>query len=147
MSDLGSGLKVDELFEQAKPFLTEATIKALEIKSLRLTLFDNEMNVTGKCAYFGCKVKMSQVESGIKRVAEHLNRLSAEGSIISALAPFIKFDLSPETTGYFNEDGSPKELETVVLSYVHLPPKIYDREMPHFIKEGSHVNDIPGSDS
>lgn len=137
----GAALKVDNLQAEAEPFLTEkakTALKNLENKRLILTRYgsDGLVEVYGQCLYVGSRVELDKVEDGIKKVAETINKLAEDGKIISALSHFIKFDLSPESSGYF------KPLETVVLCYVHVDMETYnkamaDRKAYNTFKEGA----------
>lgn len=125
----GLALKIDELKVQAEPFLTDKAKAALAIKSLRLLKTDVNGAVTDQCVYIGARTRISELEVGIKKVADKINALAERGVITSCLSNFIKFDLSQEGTGYFNEDGTAKEQETLILCYVLVPIAIYEEIM------------------
>lgn len=115
VKELGS-LKVEDLSKQAEPFLTEKTKEALSRKSLsQLHIVDGV--VTHQCLYIGKKVKINEVELGIKFVVEKINDLGEKDLIHSCLINFIRFDLYPDTV---------KELECLVLCYVLVPIETYN---------------------
>lgn len=132
----GSPLKVDDLFEQAKIHLSDEAVSILSQPARTKQIYKYDDGRVEMCAYYGKQVKKSAVQSGIQSVASKLNQLTAEGSLKGHLAQMVSIDLSPEFTGYFNEDGTPKELECLILSYVFLPEDIYRREMEIAHKEG-----------
>jgi hypothetical protein len=133
----GSPLKVDDLFDQAKPFLTKKAIKALEnsLKHTQLYIVDGE--IVGECVYIGYKVESTKIEKAIKSISRKLNRLASKGHILACLAPMIKLDLTPETTGY------DKPLQSVVISYVHVPNEIYKEIMSKVPRKAAMPNTDP----
>jgi hypothetical protein len=124
----GAALKVDNLQAEAEPFLTDKAKEALKNFNNGLTLTrygsDGLVEIYGQCLYICSRVKLDKVEDGIKEVAETINKLAEDGKIISALSHFIKFDLSPESSGYF------KPLEVMVLCYVHVDVETYNKLSP-----------------
>lgn len=125
---LGLGIHVDNVSEIADKYLTEKAKKDMSNVQGSLSIHKGT-EIVGQCLYYGHRTKMSGLEEAVKKVSEMVNALSDEGHVMGSLGPMIKFDLSPETTGYFNEDNTIKEPETIVLAYVHVPLEIYDREM------------------
>lgn len=117
-------LATTDLSKEAEAYLTTKAKLALSKKSLsQIIKYDSgEVFIS---TYFGAKVPFSQVDDGIKLVAGEINKLAHNDQIHSCLSNFIRLDLSPETTGYFDENGDPKEMETVVLCYVLVPEQKY----------------------
>ena len=121
----GAALKIEDLKSQAEPFLTEKTKTALNVKSTSMFKWranaDKEAYMSHKCLYVGKRVKISEVEDGIKAVAEKINALGEAGKIDSAVSHFIKFDL-------FQIDTN-REQETIVLCYPVVDIETYNEIM------------------
>jgi hypothetical protein len=123
---ISNSLATTDLSKEAELYLTTKAKLALSKKSVsQIVKYDSgEVFI---CTYFGVKIPFSQVEDGIKLVAGEINKLAHNDEIHSCLSNFIRLDLSPETTGYFDEFGTPKEMETVVLCYVLVPEQKYNQ--------------------
>lgn len=120
-----SQIATTDLSKEAELYLTKAAKKALSNKALSQVVKMVDTGEVFLCTYFAAKVSFSEIDDGIKMVAAEINILASKGLIHSALSNFKRLDLSPETTGYFDEYGNPKEMQTVVLCYVLVPEKTY----------------------
>lgn len=116
----GSAIKVENIDALAEPFLTERTLKALQVKHNSLYHFDENREVTHQCLYIGKKVKISKITDGVKYVAEKINTFGEAGKIKSSLGDFIRFDLVPINVS---------EPETIVLCYIHVDLETYEAAM------------------
>ncbi len=105
-----SGLIVDDIYSVAEPYLTEKTKLALSKKAKSISLYETtDRDKSHTCVYLGKRVLLTQVEEGVKYVAEKVNALGEAGKIHSCLANFVKFDLT-------QSGAQPKE--TLVLCFV-----------------------------
>lgn len=137
-------IKLNDLSKVAEPYLTEKAKVALAKPKCTSLLRVEGGVLTHQCVYYGKKVKLSEIESAVKIVSEKINDLAEKDLIEAPLSHFVKFDLSPESTGYFNQDGSPRELETVVLCYVRVPQATYEEIMKD-VKKNHIVIDEKGN--
>lgn len=122
------GLQVDDRQIEAEFYLTRKAKKALEKKAHNQSAQDEK----GKfflCTYFACRVPRSERDDGIKMVAAKINQLAARNLIHSALGHFVSYDLSPFTSGFFDDKGTQKEPEMVIACYVLVPEKVHKRIM------------------
>lgn len=115
---------MQDISKEADFYLTKKAREALKKKALT-TVDKYDTGEVFLCTYFGVVVNISDVEDGIKLVAGRINELAQRGQIHSCLAHFRRLDLSPETTGYFDEEGNPKEMRTAILCYVLVPELVH----------------------
>ncbi len=120
-----TSIATQDISQLSEPFLTKKAKEVLKNKALTSVVKNYSTGEVFLATYFGVIVNMSDIDDGIKLVAGRINELAHKNQIHSCLSHFIKLDLSPETTGYFDKEGNPKEMQTVVMCYVLVPETIY----------------------
>jgi hypothetical protein len=133
-------MSVQDISKEADQYLTRKAREALKNKA-NTTVVKNDAGEVFMCAYLGALVSMSEIEDGIKLVAGKINQLAQENHIHSCLSHFVRLDLPLETTGYFDEEGNPKEAQTAILCYVLVPENIHKNLEDEAAKIGRKIQE------
>lgn len=136
-----SRLSTQDISKEADFYLTKKAREALQKKAIS-TIARYDTGEVFLCTYLGAKVNISDIEDGIKLVAGRINELARKNQIHSCLSNFVRLDLSPETTGYFDEDGNPKEMQTIVLCYILVPEQVYKELEEETIKLRQNIGGV-----
>lgn len=107
----GSPIKVDKHDDLAAQYLNNAAKEAMKTKATSLTVkYDDGRSYT--CIYLGVIVKSTEVEKGVKAIANDVNKLADAGLIHSALSYMSSVELVKQAG---------KSLSRAVISYLLVP--------------------------
>lgn len=115
-TDFGSTLQVTDRTDQVSELLSEASKKALSIKSM----YQTQVSCAGEgfqCIYLSAIVKTSEMDLGLRAIVADLNTLSERGLIHSTLAPVSSIDLARQP---LQDDTS------AVFAFVLVPVDLLD---------------------
>lgn len=126
-----SALQVDNQTALCKKYLSPKGLEALNLPRAKQLLHGENGVITHRCVYYGVRVKTSEVERGVHKMAEIMNDLAEKGVIHSILAEPSSFDLF----------RMPGEEQTSVVVFYPLVPVAYadelDKARPkYYIREG-----------